>query len=216
MTTLPNRAVTSVLLALGGSMLTAVACGGGYSNSGGSQAPPLHDFAVYAYSSPSIAVAGTVDVRADGYYGPTTGPQTVKDLRTSATWSTSNAAVATVDKGHVVGAGVGSATISATSGHQTGSIKVAVGLTPSVAITPSGTGIFHLSTTSQQQFGAQASYADGTALDLTVFVTWSSSPSGVVVFDDPYGLSPGLATFIATGTTTITATCPRERREPRS
>ena len=42
--------------------------------------------------------------------------------------------------------------------------------------------------------------------DLTSFVIWTSSPTGIVNFDDAYSLFPGIATLISTGTTTITAT----------
>ena len=190
------------------SILTTTACGGGYNSSSpspGSSQGNLNAISVYARSSPSIPVNGTVEVQADGYYGP---QQTNQDLKTSATWSTSNAAVATVDKGHVVGGGVGSATITATVGGKTGSIVVVVGLTPTVAIVPSAASI-SLSV-HQQQFLAQASYSNGTVLDLTVFVTWKSSKETVLAFsvNDPYGLDPGLATLLATGDTIVTATEP--------
>lgn len=197
----------SVMILLA-SILATTACGGGYSSSAPSPSSSqgnLNDISVQAASSPSIPVNGTVEVQAYGYYG---AQQTSQDLRTSATWSTSNAAVATVDKGHVIGGGVGSATITATFGGKTGSITVVVGLTPTLAIVPS---IATLSLTrQQQQFLAQASYSNGTMLDLTVFVTWKSSKETVLAFsvNDPYGLFPGLATLVSVGDTIITATEP--------
>jgi hypothetical protein len=165
----------------------------------------LNGFSVYARSSPSIPLHGTVELQADGYY---VGQQTSQDLKTSATWSTSNAAVATVNQGHVIGGGVGSATITATFGGKTDSITVVVGLTPTIEIVPSPTSI-SLSV-HQQQFQAKASYSDGTVLDLTPFATWNSSKETVLAFsvNDPYGFNPGLATLLAIGNTIVTATEP--------
>ena len=200
------RLNASVMILLA-SILTATACGGGYSSSAPSPSSQgnLNDVSVLAASSPSIPVNGTVEVQAYGNYG---AQGTSQDLRASATWSTSNAAVATVDKGHVIGAGVGSATITAAFGGKTGSITVVVGLTPTLTILPS---IATLSLTrQQQQFLAQASYSNGTMLDLTVFVTWKSSKQTVLAFsaNDPYNLFPGMATLVSVGDTIITATEP--------
>ena len=135
------------------SIVTTTACGG-YNSSApnpGSSQGNLHDFSVYTRTSPSIPLNGTVELQADGYYG---AQQTYQDLTTSATWSTSNAAVATVNKGHVIGGGVGSATITATSGGSTGSITVVVGLTPTIEIVPSPTSISF--SVHEQQFLAKA------------------------------------------------------------
>jgi hypothetical protein len=200
-----NNAGLMIFLA---SIVASTACGGGYSSSApssGSSQSNLNDISVQAGSSPSIPVNGTVEVQAYGYYG---AQGTSQDLRSSATWSTSNAAVATVDKGHVIGGGVGSAKITATFGGKTGSITVVVGLTPTVAIVPSATSI-SLSV-HQQQFLAQASYSDGTMLDLTGFVTWKSSQETVLAFsvNDPYGFDLGLATLLKTGDTIVMASEP--------
>lgn len=184
------------------------ACGGGYSNphpgSGNPGGNPgvLNTIDVYAHSTPSIPVAGTVDVLANGYYGVN---QSYQDLTDSATWSTSDAAVATVDKGRVTGVGIGSAKITGAYGGKTDSVTVVVGLAPTMTVTPDTSVAFQLSHPQRQLF-ANASYTDGTQLDLTEFVIWTSDPVGVVKFDDPYGLFPGLATLISAGTTTITAT----------
>jgi uncharacterized protein YjdB len=52
------------------------------------------------------------------------------------------------------------------------------------------------------QFRATGTFSDGQSNDVTPSVTWTSSPSGIVSFTS----NPGLATTLATGTTTITAT----------
>ena len=195
---------TSLAIALASAVASA-ACGGGYNNSNPGANQNSFDISVYAHSYPSIPVNGTVEVLADGYYGPN---HDYRALTSTATWATSNNAVATVDKGQVTGIGVGSSLITATADGKSGSITVVVGLTPTIAVVPPGTG-FSLSAHPQQQFSAQAAYAGGTTLDLTWWVTWSSSAKAVLVFpDDPYGLNPGLATLLTAGTATVAATEP--------
>jgi hypothetical protein len=105
--------------------------------------------------------------------------------------------VATVKEGNVTGAG-------AYEG-KTGSVTVVVGLVPIMTVTPDSSATFQLSQ-HKRQFFVNATYTDGTQLDLTNFVIWTSSPLGVVLFDDPYSFNPGLATLISAGTTTIIAT----------
>ncbi len=201
-----NNASLTIFLA---SVVASMGCGGGYNSSsqGSNQNSNQNgfDLTVYAHSVPSIPVNGTVDVQADGYFGPNHDYRALTD---TATWSTSNTSVATVDKGRVSGIGVGSAVITAASGGKNGSITVVVGLTPTMSIVPPATG-FSLSAHPQPQFVAQATYSDRTTLDLTLWSTWSSSAKAVLVFpDDPYGLYPGLATLLTTGTATVAATEP--------
>jgi hypothetical protein len=191
-----------IVLALG---TTTTACGGGYSSpSGGGQGQgnPLTNVSVYAQSAPSIPVSGTVKLIANGTYG---GGATNNDVTSTATWTSSDETVATVTKGQVKGTGVGSAIITAKLGGYSATTTVVVGLTPDITITSDGTGTFSLSQP-QRQFFAAATYSDSTILDLTNFVKWNASPTGVMKFDDPYGLEPGLATITSTGTATITAT----------
>jgi hypothetical protein len=191
-----------IILALG---VITISCGGGYSSpSGGGQANPLTNVSVYAQSAPGIPVSGSVKLIANGAYGGAAAEST-KDVTNIATWTSSDEGVATVTNGQVKGTGVGSAVITAKLGGYSATTTVVVGLTPDITITSDGTGTFSLSQP-QRQFFAAATYADGTVLDLTNFVTWSASPTGVMKFDDPYGLEPGVATFISIGTATITAT----------
>jgi hypothetical protein len=200
-----SKAPLTLLLAL---VATTTACGGGYSNPRAGPGYPggnpgvLNGFDIYAHSTPSIPVAGSVDVLANGYFGVN---QSYQDLTKSATWSTSDAAVATVNKGTVTGVGMGSAKITGSYEGKTDSVTVVVGLVPIITVTPDSSATFQLSQ-HQRQFFVNATYTDGTQLDLTNFVVWTSSPLGVVLFDDPYGFNPGLATLVSAGTTTITAT----------
>jgi hypothetical protein len=52
---------------------------------------------------------------------------------------------------------------------------------------------------------ATGTFSDGTTQDLTMDVTWSSGTPGVATISNVAG-SEGLATSVAIGTTTITAT----------
>ena len=192
-----------IVLAL---LVITTACGGSYSNSSpsGGQAKPLTNVSVYPQSAPSIPVSGSVKLTATGTYGDPAAANPYKDVSSTATWTSSDEAVATVTKGQVTGTGIGSVAITAKLGGYSAATTVVVGLTPNIAITPDGAGTFSLSKP-QRQFFANATYSDSTVLDLTNFVTWSASPTDVMKFDDPYGLEPGLATFTSTGTATITA-----------
>lgn len=73
----------------------------------------------------------------------------------------------------------------------------------SIAVTPSNTSI---SPGSTQQFLATGTDTNRNEHDLTHAVTWSSSDTGVATIDDSEGPKKGLATAIAPGSTTITAT----------
>jgi trimeric autotransporter adhesin len=196
---LPGPKVLPALLALVLSALSLGGCGGAYSTP--SQAR-LSEIFVTSGSLAAIPVAGTVQFVATGTYLASPTESSFKDLTNSATWSTSDPAVATVNKGLVTGTGIGSVTITATFNGKSGSTKVVVGLTPSITITPIDTNVFSLSA-KEAEFAAIATYSDGSTMDLSDLATWTSSPKGILSF---YIYTGGHATFIATGTTTITAT----------
>lgn len=194
----------SLLIALG--IITTACGGGGYSTPSGGQAQSLTGVSVTAQSAPSIPVGGDLKLIANGTFGDPLGANpSYKDVTGTATWTSSDDAVATVAIGRVRGAGIGSVTITAKLGGHSAVMTVVVGLTPNIAVTPDGIGTFSLSHP-QRQFFANATYSDSTVLDLTNYVTWTASPTAVIRFDHPYGLEPGLATFTSTGTATITAT----------
>lgn len=195
-----SKATPTLILVL--FLLTLTACGGGAGHSVSTDVP-LIDVSVRATTLPAIALSGTVQFEADGTYRVSSTQLTSKDLTQSATWTTSDASVATVNGGIATGTGVGSATITATFGGKAGSATIVVGLTPTITISPAGP--FSRATTPNVQFQAKATYTDGSVLDLTGFATWDSNPAGILRFQDPVEL-PGTATFIADGTTSVTAT----------
>src|ERR1019366_8847202 len=124
-----------------------------------------------APSTPSIAVGKTQQMSATGAYdnGAT---DTVTD---SASWSTSDTTIATVgSKGLVTGVASGTATISATLNAVSGSttVNVTVANLSSISITPTSPSI---SSAATQQFTAIGTLQNGTTVDLTTSVTWTSS-----------------------------------------
>lgn len=155
-----------------------------------------------APSTASVAKGRTQAFTATGTYSDTT----TSDLTTLATWSSSDALVATVsntapNQGVATGAGVGSATIAATMGSVTGTGTLSV--TPaelvSVAVTPASQTILQGQT---QQFVATGTFTDGSTADVTTQATWTSAPTTVAQI----GASTGLATGTGGGSATLTAT----------
>ncbi len=116
------------------------------------------------------------------------------------TWSTSNAAVATVSTaGKVTGAGPGTATITATIEGKTGtaSITVTQAAVASVTIAPSAPTV----TVGQRvQLTATVKDAQGAVLNGRT-VTWTTSAAGVATVS-----GSGLVSAVAVGTATVTAT----------
>jgi hypothetical protein len=201
-----HRKAVPSLLAILLPLVTLAACSSYNGSHPGTTYPYLSGVTLQPSSSPSIVVTGTVLVGASGAYQNSATEITYTDVTGSATWGTSNAAVATVDKGLVTGTGIGSGTITASFNGKQGTTLVVVGQTPTLQITSTKT--FSLSANPDQQFQVSASYSDSSVLDLTNYVTWDSSAPGVLKFFDPtdYLHSPGEATLLETGMTTVTAT----------
>jgi trimeric autotransporter adhesin len=116
------------------------------------------------------------------------------------TWSTSNAAVATVDaNGRMTTVSTGSATITATCEGKNGAATVTVSqaAVATVAVTP---GTLTMSVGQTTQYTATLTDAGGNVLGGRV-VTWGSSNTGAATVS-----ATGVVTAVAPGTTTITAT----------
>jgi hypothetical protein len=129
---------------------------------------------------------------------------TTKDLTASATWQSSNTSIASIFAGLAVGATPGTVTITATSGIVSGtaSLTVANSLV-SIVIAPANSSV---APGTKPQFTATGIYFDNSSRDITAFVAWSSSNTSVATISSSQG-TQGLATAIAAGQTTITATC---------
>ena len=150
-------------------------------------------------STPSVTVGNTQQMIATGTYDDgNTG-----DLTDSASWTSSATSVATVSStGLVKGISEGTSTISATSGAISGSTSVTVTVAnlKSISVTPTN---YSISSGQTEQFDAIGILQDGTTVDLTSSVTWTSSNTAVATID-----SSGLATALTvskTETTNITA-----------
>jgi hypothetical protein len=201
MTSTSNRKVFPAFLAL---VLLGVgaACDPTSSTVSKSQDDPvLSAVSVSAGGAPSIEVAGTLQLIANGAYQDSRNEISYKDVSASTAWTTSDEAVATVSKGLVTGTGIGTVTISASFGGKSGNITVFVGLAHYMTISPAGP--FSLSATPSIQFFATETFPDGSTLDVSGPATWSSSKEGVVSI---YPYLGGDATLVAPGTATVTAT----------
>jgi uncharacterized protein YjdB len=157
--------------------------------------PALVSIAVTA-ANPSLAVGQTLQLTAMGTYSDGSS----RSLTSTATWSSSNLAAATVAAGVASGVAVGPATITAAANGMTGSVSLnvipaAAGLV-SIAVTPSNPS---LKAGQTQQLMAVGTYSDGTSNNLTATATWASSATAVAT------VNAGLATGVVQGTTTITA-----------
>jgi hypothetical protein len=127
------------------------------------------------------------------------------DLTGTAVWSSDTPSVATIDStGLSQSVGVGAAGIKATVGTASGTTSLTVTAAALVSITVSPSSIaIPLGTT--QGFSAMGNYADGSQRDLTSSVHWSTSDSTVATVSNASGTF-GLATSVAAGSVTVTAT----------
>ena len=145
----------------------------------------------------SVALGRTQQFTATGTY--TDGSS--QNLTASAAWTSSTPAVATVSgNGLATSVTQGSATITATQGAINGSATLTVTAPEltSIAVTPSPASVaLGLS----RQFNATGTYSDGSTQNLTASASWSSSLTGVATIN-----GTGLATSVAQGGTTVTAT----------
>ncbi len=132
-----------------------------------------------------------------------------QDLTSTATWASSTPAIASISnatgsKGLATAVSIGTVTITAASGGVTGTTNFSVTNAALVSINVNPVNPTKAKGTTEQ-FSATGVYTDGSTLDLTTSVTWSSSDNAVASISSASG-SEGLATTITTGTTTITAT----------
>lgn len=126
-----------------------------------------------------------------------------QNVNVYATWSTSDAGIATVGvAGNATGQQIGNATIKAQLGSfsDTSSLVVETGL-KSITITQQN---LKLPATIETQLTAMGTFSDGRQLDLTSAATWTSSTPSVATVSNSSD-SPGVVTGVATGSTTISA-----------
>jgi len=158
-----------------------------------------------APANPTLPVNTTQQLVATG----TNSDASTCDITDLVSWSSSTIAKATVgdsptDKGLVTGVAAGTATITAALNTANGSVSGSTSVTvtaptiTSISITPDD---MTLAIGVGQQYVASAIYSDGSIQDLVTGVQWTSSNTTVATID-----GNGLATTLASGDTTITAT----------
>jgi len=156
-------------------------------------------------ANPSIAAGTSLQFAATGTYTD----NTTQNLTTTVAWSSSNPGVAAISNaagssGFATSLVQGSVTISAALGSVSGSTALSV--TPatlvSLSVIPANPSI---AKGTAQQFTAIGTYTDNSTQDLTGSVGWSSSDTGIVSVSNASG-SNGLASTLATGSVTVTAT----------
>ena len=122
------------------------------------------------------------------------------DISTQVTWGSSNTSVATVNSsGLATSVAAGFSIITATYQTISGStiLTVTSAALTSISVTPINPNVLQGNT---QQFMAIGTYSDGTSRDITSQVIWRSNNISVARVD-----STGLATAVAPGTATISA-----------
>jgi len=159
--------------------------------------PPALSLITVSPSGTTLASGTTQQFDAIGTF--TDG--STQDVSASVSWSSSAPGTATISAtGLASGVTAGQATISATENSITGSAGLTVGppLLVSIAITPANPS-FALGTS--QQLKAIGTYTDGSTLDITNTVAWSTADSTVSAIN-----AQGVAASVAIGATTATAT----------
>jgi uncharacterized protein YjdB len=144
----------------------------------------------------SIALGTTQQFTATGLFDDGSTQQLP-----SVVWSSSNVNVASINaSGLATSTGPGTATITAASGSVSGttSLIVTSAALVSIAVTPVNPSMA-IGTT--KQFTATGTFSDTSTQDITASVLWSSSSASVATISNQ-----GLASSVATGTTTIAAT----------
>ena len=203
---------TNIFLPVLSIVLALTACGGGNGLIGGGQNAVVLKSITLTPSNPSIALSVSPappvvqQFVAIGNYS-VGNPQ---DITKQVTWISADPTVATIDaNGAATAVNSGRTIITAqfrdpSSGNlvQSNTVLTVVAQLTSIAVTPASAKIAHGTT---QQFTATGNYNDGTTADVTSQVTWNSShPATASVSASPG--TQGLATGLAQGATSITAT----------
>jgi uncharacterized protein YjdB len=163
----------------------------------GTGTPAILESIAITPSTASIIAAASQQFTATGTYSD----GSTQNLTTSANWSSSNPSTATIGlhTGLAKGITAGSCTITAASGKISGSaaLTVTAAVLTSITVKPARASVVAGKT---EQFTATGTYNNGTTQNLTSSAIWTSSATSVAT------VSGGLATGVALGSATITAT----------
>ena len=170
-------------------------CSSGSSNS----APTLTSIAVTP-AMPSVAAGLPEAFTATGTYSN----NTTQDLTATATWGSSNTAVATIAAGGAANTLIaGTTTISASVSGSTAvmgstTLTVTAPVLDSIAVTPANSTV---PVGTLNQFTATGTYSNNSTQDLTATATWTSSNTAAVTI-----ASTGIATALADTAVPVTIT----------
>ena len=170
-------------------VMAGVRCGGGDGASDPGAALTL------APSALTVAAGASVDVKATTARPGSAGV----DVTATATWATSNAAIATVAAGKVTGVKAGDATITASIDGlvQTVALTVTAPSLVSLNITPATPTLAKGLT---KQLVATGTFTDNSTKNVSAQVVWSSATAATATVS-----SMGLLTGVAAGTSAISA-----------
>ncbi|MBK9795219.1 MAG: Ig-like domain-containing protein [Holophagaceae bacterium] len=148
-------------------------------------------------ASPSVNAGSTTPLVATGTY--TDG--STANLSTSVTWTSASQAIALVNAGGLVtGVAAGSTTITATSGAISGSVTLTVIAPATVTLVEVSPISANMTLNATQTFQAIVTWSNGTRLNMSYDVQWTSLNNAVVTIDNL-----GDATAHAAGSTSIRA-----------
>jgi uncharacterized protein YjdB/endonuclease/exonuclease/phosphatase family metal-dependent hydrolase len=149
--------------------------------------------------APSLAKGLTLSLTATGTYSDAT----TADLSATATWRSSDVAIATSNGRVVTTVAVGNATISAKMDGVTGTAALAVTAAALVSlhVTPLDVALANGLT---QQLVATGTFTDGSTQNLTTSASWASSRSDRVTVSDA-AATRGLVTAVGLGPSTVSA-----------
>jgi hypothetical protein len=157
-------------------------------------------------ANPSVAVGATQQFTATGTFN--TGE--IYNLTQSVNWGSTKTSVATISnatgtQGLATAVAVGTSTIKATAGGITGQTTLTVTSAPTLTSITIAPALPSITVGSTLQFTATGTYSDGSTQVITTTVTWASVSTAVATVSNASG-TQGLATGVAVGTSTITAT----------
>jgi len=148
-------------------------------------------------AEPSVALGRTRQLTATGTYTD----NSTADITANVTWDSSNTGVATVSSsGLATSLSIGTTVITATLSGKSSNTTLAVTAAEldTISVTPTNPSITVGQT---QQFTANGTFSDNSALDFTDNVTWTSGNTSVATID-----VAGMTTALAAGNATIIAT----------
>lgn len=157
--------------------------------------------------NPADVVVGlSLPLKATGTYQN----GTTQDLTAQVAWTVLTTAMASISNaagssGQVTGIAAGTTTATATLNGIVGTTTVNVSVPTLQSITVSPAAPPSVAAGVSQPFTASASFGNGTSLDVTTQVTWSSSNIAVAQISNASG-SNGVASTLTAGTSNITAT----------